>query len=159
MSFSKTETAIEESERLFANYDLSASPIEGYLAQYILIVLCADMQQAVYSCINSYLDDNIENPRIKEYMRGSLIRLFRSIEKPEIAKILGYFGETTKTVFNQKLENLDEEMQLYSDIVKARHNVAHNNIEQQHKTFREIKKALEVSKKIIEALKYALQTI
>ena len=110
MSFSKTETAIEESERLFANYDLSASPIEGYLAQYILIVLCADMQQAVYSCINSYLDDNIENPHIKEYMRGSLIRLFRSIEKPEIAKILGYFGETTKTVFNQKLENLDEEV-------------------------------------------------
>lgn len=32
-------------------------------------------------------------------------------------------------------------MQLYSDIVKARHNVAHDNIEQ-HKIFREIKKAL-----------------
>lgn len=38
-------------------------------------------------------------------------------------------------------KKLDAEMQLYSDIVKARHNVAHDNIEQ-HKTFREIKKAL-----------------
>ena len=162
MPFSKTETAIEEFEHLSSIYDLSASPIEGYLTQYMLIVLCADMQQAVYNCIIAYLDDELVSNSIKAYMRGSLTRLFRSVEKPEIARLLGYFGDATKTAFNQKLENLDAEMQLYSDIVKARHTVAHDNVDreniEQRKTFREIKQALEVSKTIIAALEYALKT-
>ena len=154
MSFARTETAIEEIESFIVAHNLQGTTIEKYLSQYILISLCSEMQNAVYMCVQEHFSTQNFNSNLQKYVETSAKKILRSFEKGEIAGFLSHFGPETKTVFNDQFINKDEYVELYANIVKARHSVAHG--EGCNISFLEIKSGIDVAKLIIEAIKTAL---
>lgn len=154
MPFSRTETVIEDADRLIKECSLVGDPTEAYLAQYTLICLCADMQQAVCSKVREH-SVAISSEGFRHYVDSSLGKSLQSVMKGDIAGFLGKFGADVKTNFNNILEENDREIGLYNDVVEARHKVAH--VRGITKSFSEIKAALEAAKMILSAADTALQ--
>lgn len=152
--FAKTEAALEEIEHFILHNNLMGTPIEKYLAQYILVSLCAEIQQAVYACVKSHFSGQKLNSRLQTYIENSLVKILRSFEKEEIAGLLGHFGPETKSHFNKQFEGLDELLERYANIVKARHAIAHGN--GSNLSFLEIKEGVSTAKFIIGAIQKTL---
>jgi len=155
MPFSRTETVIEDTDRLLKEFALAGDPAEAYLAQYTLICLCADMQQAVCTKVREH-SVSLSSEGFRYYVEGSLGKSLQSVKKGDISGFLGKFGVDVKTDFNNLLEEKGREVGLYNDVVEARHKVAH--VRGISKSFAEIKVALEAAKLILSALEQALNT-
>jgi hypothetical protein len=151
MPFSRTETVIEDTERL----SVSGDPVEAYLAQYALICLCADMQQAICSTVRKHFDV-IESDGFRNFAIHSLGKGPQSLEKGQIAEFIGRFGSDVKRKFDLLLEGNSREISLYNDAVVARHKVAH--VREISKSFSEIKNALDAAKLILNAAEKSLDS-
>jgi len=154
--FARTETALEESERFLTDNQLMGNPVEAYLSQYLLISLCAEIQQAIYSTVATHFSKSDASHKLDDYVSNSSKKILRSFEKNEIAGYLDHFGTATKDAFNEALTGCDQQIELYSGIVKSRHSVAHDG--GCKKSFREIKAGLLAAEMIVNAVERALET-
>lgn len=154
MLFSRTEMVIEDADRLIRECSLSGDPTEAYLAQYALICLCADMQQAVYSKVREH-SVSISADGFRHYVDNSLGKGLQSVKKGDIAGFLGKFGSDVKESFNDLLAEKDREVESYNAAVDARHKVAH--VQAITKSFGDIKDALAAAKLIFAAVDTVLK--
>ncbi|CCQ91194.1 hypothetical protein NITGR_590073 [Nitrospina gracilis 3/211] len=148
----KTVTAISECEIHLRDANAEGSEIEVYLAQYLVVILSAEMQQQIYKIIREVID-SVDDKKIKSFASNAQEKLFRSVGKGEIAGYLGCFGKDRKDKFNSLLE--DRDVSLYNNAIGERHRVAHSTANQL--TLREIKDALISAEKVLSAVKIALQ--
>src|SRR5436853_519048 len=93
--FIRTQTALNDCEQHLQDSGAIGSPIESYLTEYLLILMCADMQEAMYKVIEEWADRS-GNPSLKEFIAASSRRVLRSVKKSEIAGFVGLFGSTHK---------------------------------------------------------------
>ena len=118
--------------------------IESYLTQYVLVIMCSEIQQEIYKVLE-YRASKTGDVALKNYAISTCKRVLRSIKKSEVTGFVGYFGETAKEYLNKNIN--DKDIAIYDNAVSMRNAVAHQsgtNI-----TFRELEGAMEVAKKFI----------
>jgi len=147
----RTTAAITDCELHLRAANAFSTPIEGYLTQYLLVLLCADMQQEICSLV-AKRGGRSGDPHITSYAAASATRVFRSVAKADIAKLAAMFG----TDINDRLSAALDERQvtLYGNAVNNRHQVAHYS--GVSVSFRDIKAAAEAAQGILVAFESAL---
>jgi hypothetical protein len=147
----RTRAAIEDCERHLSLTKAFGTEIEHYLTQHILVVLCAEIQQAIYSIVEERATLSHDD-KIRNFVVSSGKRMLRSVQKDEIAKFIGLFGIEAKDKLNSLLN--DKEVNIYNNAVSNRHEVAHNFGAQI--SFGELLLALDAADKILDAVRQAL---
>ncbi len=149
--FIRTETAIEECEQHLKDSASLGSPIESYLTQHILVILCAEMQQAICQSIDTRATAS-GNASLTAFVGECARRVIRSLLKSELAGVVGMFGSSNKENFNNSLT--DSEVYIYNNAVKERHTVAH--VRSMNVTFAELRSALRAARKVLTAFQTAI---
>lgn len=150
--FIRTETAIEECEQHLKDSASLGSPIESYLTQHILVILCAEMQQAIWRSIDARATAT-GDAALSAFTGECAQRIIRSLLKSELAGIVGMFGSSNKETFNNFLT--DSDVSIYNSAVKERHTVAH--VRSTNVTFAELRFALRAALKVFKAFQTAIQ--
>jgi hypothetical protein len=147
----RTKLAIDECEQHLTKCGVLGSPVEAYLSQYVLIVMCADVQQEILRLTE--LKAAPLTPEFQSFTVASAKRLLRSVEKGEIASYLACFGQDVKDALNDAVDARD--VTTYNNAVSARHDVAHR--QGTRITFDEAKKAVGAATRILAEVARAMQ--
>ena len=118
----RTQVAFDECKNHLHNSNAAGSPVESYLTEHILILLCADMQQALYEIADQRAQRS-SDPALRRFVSAAGDRVLRGAGKSEIANFLGMFGPEHKRKFNDSLD--DRTVTIYGNAVSQRNQVAH----------------------------------
>ncbi len=147
----RTRAALDDCEKHLQASGALGTEIEVYLAQYLVVILCADVQQGFYSLSESRAATAADTG-ISSFVAASSRKILRSVGKGEIATYIGTFGSDCKNKMNSQLD--DAEVTIYNNAVTNRHEVAHN--QGALISFGEFKNAVDVAEKILKAAAFAL---
>lgn len=148
----RTKTALEDCERHLALSGAFGTEIEAYLTQYLLVVLCADIQQEIYR-ISEARASVVQDDAISTYVAATARRVLRSVGKDEIASYISMFGPNHKKMLNSLIDDAD--VTTFNNAISNRHNVAHKQGTQI--TFRELKNAVSAAQKILKSVERSLE--
>jgi len=125
--------------------------IESYLTQYLLVVLCADVQQELYRLAEARA--SIANDQsLASFVAASSRKVLRSVGKKEIASFVEMFGSECKNKLNGRVD--EASVSMYSNAVGYRHDVAHK--QGSSISFRELKDAVRAAEHLLMATSEAL---
>jgi len=147
----RTQLAFDNCKEHLEKSGALGTEIESYLTQHVLVVLCADVQQELYSTLEKRAE-KAGDVALKDYAVATCKRVLRSIGKKEVVGFVGYFGREAKDYLNANVN--DVEVQLYNNAVSGRHDVAHktgSNI-----TFRELALAMNAARNFINVVSKAI---
>lgn len=147
----RTKSAVEDCEKHLSSSGGFGTEIESYLTQYLLVVLCADVQQEIYGLSESRASV-VGDDAISAYVVATAKRVLRSVGKEEIGKFVGMFGVGPKSKLNSMVD--DSRVTIYNNAVSNRHDVAHQQGAQL--TFGELKNAVSAAEEILLAVDAAL---
>ncbi|MGK2870674.1 MAG: HEPN domain-containing protein [Alphaproteobacteria bacterium] len=153
-SLLRTTAIIEQCEGLLSNSDIRGSPVESYLVQHALIVLCAEIQQEIYEIVRARAAQAEDN-QLESFVLSASKRVLRSVGKSDLSSFVGHFGGAEKEKFNRLVD--DYEVTKYNNAVSNRHDIAHKNGVQV--TFSELKEAVSAASKILQALALSIEAI
>lgn len=148
----RTKSAVDDCEKHLTSSNGFGTEIESYLTQYLLIVLCADIQQEIYRLFEARAS-MVKDEAISAYVAATARRVLRSVGKDEIAKFVGMLGPTPKLKLNSLINDAD--VTIYSNAVNDRHDIAHKQGTQI--TFRELKSAVQAAQNILKAVEHSLE--
>ena len=148
----RTKSAMKDCEKHLESSDSFGTEIESYLTQYLLVVLCAGIQQEIYQ-LSEERASVANDAALSAYVSASARRVLRSVGKEEIAKFVGMFGAETKAKLNSLVNEAD--VAVFNNAVNNRHEVAHKQGAQL--TFRELKDAVLIAEKILSAIAQSLE--
>jgi hypothetical protein len=78
-------------------------PTQSFLAQYIAVVLYAEMEEKVSEIVRSHLEQFTDQATAL-FLSNSMADLIRRIPKSDIAKLTARFGDEFKSRFNESVE-------------------------------------------------------
>ncbi|RMR06518.1 hypothetical protein ALP17_03735 [Pseudomonas savastanoi] len=147
----RTQSALAECKEHLSRTDAWNSEIESFLTQHVLVLLCAEIQQSIYSILEARLDGS-DDPDVKNFAISTGKRCLRSVGKNEISGFLGFFSVSAKNYLN---ENIDEKtVSLYNNAITSRHDVAHSSGTKI--TFGELEKIIEASIEFLSVVNDAI---
>lgn len=147
----RTNAAMQDCERHLNATSAGGTEIESYLTQYLLVILCADIQQEIYRLSEERTAQASDNG-LSSFVAASARKILRSIGKADIVKYVEMFGADCKDKLNSQLTDAD--VTIYNNAVCGRHEVAHN--QGALISFADFKEAMRVANKIIGAAAYSL---
>ena len=127
------------------------SPIESYLTEHILVVLCAEMQQVARQIADQRAQRSTD-PAIHTFVTAAGERILRSVRKDELSAFVGLFGSTYKDDFNARLD--EREVSVYNNAVRQRHAVAHRG--GGSVSFSDLREAIDAANNILNSMENAL---
>lgn len=152
----RTRAAIDECTCHLNDSQAWSTQVESYLTQYILVILCADVQQSVYLLLDGRISaSSSSDVGLKAFAYSMGVRCLRSFGKSDLSKFLALFGQEVKNSFNGALD--DRTVTVYNNAVANRHEVAHNS--GSTITFRELSEIFAASVKVLEAMDNSLKLI
>lgn len=147
----RTKDVVDECEEHLRESGAFGTAIEAYLSEHVAIILCADVQQAVYALAERRVG-SLEDEAVKHYVSTSSRRILRSVKKNDVATFVGMFGTEVKDALNSGVD--EATVTIYNNAVQARHNIAHWH--GARITFSELKNALAAAQDILDAIESAL---
>lgn len=151
----RTHSAFAECKAHIVEQQLTGTPIEFFLTQYLLVLMSADIQDEITRISISTITLSPDSRHLEKFVTESIGKLFRSVGKSELAGLLGYFSEKVKDDFNRQLNERD--VSFYSNAITARHKVAHKS--GSDISFDELEKAIISAVNIIAAYEDSLQNL
>jgi hypothetical protein len=146
----RTHAAIADCNAHLQASSAFGTEIESYLTQYLVVILCADVQQEIYR-LSEERAALAADGGLSSFVASSARKVLRSVGKSEIAKYVGMFGADCKERLNGQLE--DHQVTVYNNAVCDRHEVAHS--QGTMISFAELVNAVRAAEKIIEAVAYS----
>lgn len=150
----RTQLAIEECEQHLTDYGAVGTPIESYLTQHILVVLCAEVQQEIYKIVDRKIQTN-SSGAVATYISASQKKLLKGVKIDAISGFLGLFSSNVKETFSSALSVEDKTR--YNDAIEDRHGVAHR--QGASVSFDELKTTSAIAQKVLMAVQTAIQQI
>lgn len=147
----RTRLALDNCRSHLLESDGEAAEIEAYLAQHILVIMCAEVQQELYIALEVRLGQSTDR-NITNFAMAAGKKILRSIGKSEVVGFVSNFGSAAKDYMNENLS--DREVTLYNNAVSNRHDVAHNS--GSNITFRELDDILIAAIKFIDVFERAI---
>lgn len=152
----KTQAAIDECATHLNESQAWNTLVESYLTQYILVILCADVQQSIYALVDTRIAASVSaDEGLKVFAFSTAKRCLRSVGKGDLANFLALFGDSVRDGFNRKLD--DRAVTLYNNAVAKRHDVAHNS--GSTITFRELYDIFTAAVGVLEAMESSLSYV
>lgn len=151
-AFLRTKASIEDCKTHLDKCEGYGTPIESYLTQYLAVVLCADMEQAIYSVVKARCDV-VADKELSSFAEIACNRLLRSFKKNEVAGFVGHFGQHCKEALNDAID--EKSVAEYDNAVTSRNLVAHSH--GGSLTFQELEAAVRAAENIVDAVQLALQ--
>lgn len=151
----RTHTIITECEAVKSIYELNGSPIESYLVQHALVVLCAEMQYEIYDIVENRAKQ-ASDQQLTKFVSSAAHKVLRGVLSSEIVGFVGCFGEDEKDKFRNSIR--EEDFTKYNNAVSNRHKVAHQNNAQLNVqvTFLELKEAYSIATDILAAMESSI---
>lgn len=149
----RTQTVIDDCEVFLKNHNGLGSPVEAYLVQHALVVLCADVQQEIYKLVQDRANQ-LTDKQVSAFVGTVSKRVLRSVRKDELATFVSFFGAAERDKFNSLLD--DAEVTRYNNAVSNRHDVAHKTGVQI--TFGELKLAKVAACKLLSAVAASIES-
>ena len=143
----RTSGAIQDCEQHLSASGANGSPIESYLTQHIVVILCAEMQQEIYKLVDQKAKKNTDK-LISNFVSSTQKKVLKSIETGAITGFIRLFSPDQGEIINKALS--PQEVSMYNNVVDRRNAVAHKfgaTI-----TFLELKNAIDIAKKILITL-------
>lgn len=150
----RTKTALKECQEHLKATAASGTVIESYLTQHILILLSADMQQAIYELLEKKAEQ-VSKKSIREYVSSTRKNIIREVTKSGITGFINRFGIDAKRKFDDCLKDKEKEISCYGIAIDNRDSVAHRQGAQV--TFSEILQAVTAAELILSAVETALE--
>lgn len=147
----RTKTAVEDCTKHIVASGAQGSEIEAYLTQHLLVIMCAEVEQAIHSILEKRLL-SANDPDLCRFAMSSGQRVLRSIKKGELAGFVGRFGDHAQRKFDSLLE--EKEVSAYNNAVQARHDIAHQR--GALISYSELVTALNVAEKVLGAVREAI---
>lgn len=147
----RTKLAIDNCQNHLDESNAWGSEVESYLTQHVLVVLCAEIQQELYSLLENRANQASDS-ELRDFAVKTGKKVLRSIGKREVAGFVGFFGSRAKEYLNQNLD--DQQVTLYNNAVSNRHDVAHSsgaNI-----TFRELETIIIAASNLLDVVEQAI---
>ncbi|WP_292961642.1 hypothetical protein, partial [Novosphingobium sp. UBA1939] len=126
----------------------SDGPISSFLAQYVSVVLYAEMEEEIASVVRDHIT-SCSSAALGLFIQGNMDGIIRRTPKSDIGKLVLQFGEAFKTAFEDKID--PSSVSRYSNVIAARHAVGHR--QGSSITLAEVELGLAGANLIISALK------
>lgn len=133
--------------------ELQGSEMESYLADYLLVVVCAAFEEEIERLIQDRIRKS-KDKSLESLCMSCISAVFRSVKSSEIAGLLNRFGEEYKTLFASKLKDNEAAVSRFNNIVINRHKVAHS--EGSNMTFEEVVRSYSEGSLVLNALSETL---
>lgn len=150
----RTKKALNDCQKHLEDTDTSGTAIESYLTQHILILLSADMQQAIYGLLERKAEQASEKS-IQEYVYSTRKNIIREVSKSGITGFVSRFGTDARRRFDDCLKDKEQEISCYGNAILNRDSVAHGQSVQV--TLSEIMQAVDAAELILSAVEIALE--
>ncbi|MEO1237252.1 MAG: hypothetical protein AAFX76_10740 [Planctomycetota bacterium] len=118
----KSETALEDIQDHLKEYDLVGSPVESYLAQFLVVVFSSEIEDIVRVLTQEKVR-SLGGEKLIPFFESMSKKLLRSVQKSELSGYLGNFGEDVKQDFKHGCD--DNDVRLFDIVIRARHRVSH----------------------------------
>lgn len=138
MTQPSTEEAIEVCEKHLADTKSFGTEIEAFLVRYLLVIICAEIEQSVLSMTVERVR-RVGDNQVTGFVDSTVEKLFRRVRTGEMGGLLGYFDKDIEKAFMEKI-NATEEQAAFNNIVNNRHNMAHGKATVQM-TFKELRES------------------
>jgi hypothetical protein len=145
--FAEAEAAIRECEAHLKSTESFNTVVEGFLVQYLLILICRECEVAVRQIISDRAV-RTGDAEVSEFVRSAVEQLIRSIRIGEISGALGRFGQSQKMQFQEFVSENPVLQTSHDTVINNRHLVAHR--EGVQITFNELKGHFSQGRRIIE---------
>jgi len=129
--------------------------LKNYLVGYILVIFYAEVEGKIPDILRGRLEV-ASNTSIAAFITMAISNVTKRTKKSEIIDIVQMFGVECKEKFNQKIT--EQEVQIYSNYLKQRHNVAHLN-QGVETTWEEVQNIAEIGEKILSCFYTAINTV
>lgn len=149
----RTRLAVDNCHAHLDDSGCWGTEIESYLTQHVLVIMCAEIQQELYSVLEVRAGE-ASDQELKSFAVATGKKVLRSVGKKEIATFVGHFGKDAKAFLNQIVD--EREVTLYNNAISNRHDIAHksgSNI-----TFRELEEILKSASNLIDAVERAISS-
>lgn len=150
----RTKTALKECQEHLKATAASGTAIESYLTQHILVLLSADMQQAIYGLLEKKAEQ-VSEKSIRGYVSSTRKNIIREVTKSGITGFVSRFGTDARRKFDDCLKDKEQEISWYGNAIVNRDSVAHRQGAQV--TFSEILQAVAAAELILSAVEIALE--
>ncbi|MQP77207.1 hypothetical protein CQ393_15095 [Stenotrophomonas sp. MYb238] len=120
----RTRLALDECRQHIDATSSSGSEVEAFLAQYLLIVLSAEIQEEIYRVVEMRAN-KCGDREICEFTLASSKKILRSVKINELSGFVGGFGVERKAKFGGLLD--DRTIFQYNSAIDNRHSVAHRS--------------------------------
>lgn len=149
----RTKLAIDECQKHLDDTKTNGTLIESFLTNHLLVLFSADMQQAIYECLDKKAEQANEDSLV-EYVSSTRKNIIREVTKSGIAGFVNRFGSGAKQKFDGCLRGKEQEITRYGNAIENRDSIAHRQGAQV--TFLEIKQAVDAAEIILSAVAIAL---
>lgn len=142
----RTATALEECEAHLEAAGVEGGTIEYFLAQYVAVGLCSEMEQRLIESAEHRVSQS-KDDMLASYV-GKMLKQKKGwygLKKTDISEFLRLFGDSVKDKFNAELD--DRKVTQYNNAVEARHSVAHRG--GSNLTLSEVRGATDVAEEIL----------
>lgn len=147
----RTRSALLECQQHLSQTDSSGAEVEAFLAQYLLIVLCAEIQEEIYGVVELRAK-KCGDDEVCAFALASSRKILRSVKINELSGFIGGFGSVRKDRFMQLLDA--REVFQYNSAIDNRHSVAHKRGAQV--TISDVVAIIDSAAKVLNAAKSAL---
>jgi hypothetical protein len=120
----RTKSALAECRQHVEATDSSGSEVEAFLAQYLLVILCAEMQEEMYRVVELRAS-KCGDDEMCSFALASSKKILRSVKVGELTGFVGGFGPSRKDRFSSSLD--ERAILQYNSAVENRHSVAHKS--------------------------------
>lgn len=120
----RTRSALEECRQHINETGSTGTEIESFLSQYLLVVLCAEMQEEMYRVVELRAS-KCGDDEMCCFVLASSKKILRSVKFGELSGFVGGFGPDRKTRFSCALN--DQAVFQYNSAIENRHSIAHRN--------------------------------
>lgn len=147
----RTNSVLEECRRHIDSTASTGTEVEAFLSQYLLVVLCAEMQEEMYRVVESRAK-KCGDEGMCSFALASSKKILRSVKTGELSGFVGGFGSARKGRF---VDALDERTVFqYNSAVDNRHSVAHRSGAQV--TLSDMAEIIAAAKRVLESALAAL---
>lgn len=149
----RTKNILDECETHLEGTSTSGSQVEAFLSQFLLVSLCAEMQEEFHRLVKERAQ-NCGDHELCSFALSSSKKLLRSVKVSELTGFVGHFGTDRKRRFSELLG--DRERLQYDAAVDNRHLVAHRNGAQV--TLSDLRDIVGAACAVLDAARTALMT-
>ena len=156
MRLARVDKALEDCENHLQSTGSWNTEIEQLLTYSLLIIIAAELEQAVRAIIQEKCD-SIEDRAIREFVESSGGAVMRSIRSSELAGLLNRFGSGYKADFTSKTKASPRAETYYNNLITNRNDTSHST--GSLSTFMEVKSFYEEGHTVLDFFRDTLLSI